>query len=65
MEWISLDVKQISWWGDVVSQTTDGSLMASHVVLLPLSNERDEVVVSEFLVKNLGEEVQVTYEGSL
>lgn len=39
--------------------------MASHIVLLPLSNERDEVVVSKLLVKNLREEVQVTHEGSL
>lgn len=65
MEGISLDVKQISRWWDIVSETTDRCLMASHIVLLPLSNERDEVVVSELLVKNLREEVQVTYEGSL
>jgi len=39
--------------------------MACHIIFLPLSNERHEVVVSEFLVKDLGEEVEVANEGSL
>lgn len=39
--------------------------MTLHVVLLPLSEERDEEVALEFAVKNLGEEVQVGDESCL
>ena len=65
MEWISLDVEPVSWWTDVVGETTDWSGVSSHVELLPLSEEAHEEVTLELAVENLGEEVQVGDEGGL
>ena len=65
MEWISLDVKPVSWWTDVVGETSDWSRVSSHVKLLPFSEEAHEEVTLELSVENLGEEVQVGDESGL
>jgi len=50
---------------DVVSETTDGGGVASHVVILPLAQEANEEVALELAVKNLGKEVQVGDDSGL
>jgi len=39
VEWVALDIEKVTWWGDVVGETTNGGLVTCHVVFLPLSNE--------------------------
>lgn len=65
MEWISDDVDHVTRGADVVGETTDWGRVAGHVVLLPLTQEVDDEVASEFLGEDLGEEVEVGDEGSL
>jgi len=65
VEGISLQVKQVSGGRDVVSETANGGGVASHVVLLPFSEEAHENVSLELTVKHLGEEVEVGDEGGL
>lgn len=65
MEWVSSDVSEISWWGNVVSKTTNWSRVSCHVILLPLSKKRNDKVTLELFVKHLGEEIQVGDESSL
>lgn len=59
------DIGPLARRADVVSKTTNGGGMSSHVVVLPLADEADEDVALELAVKNLGKEVQVGDEGSL
>jgi hypothetical protein len=65
VEGVTDDVHEVLRGRDVVSETTDGGGSATHVILLPLSKEVHEEVSSEFLGKDLGEEVQVGDEGGL
>lgn len=65
MEGVSLEVEEVTRGRNVVSESTDGGRVASHVVFLPLSEEGDEEVALELAVKNLGEEVKVGDKGSL
>lgn len=53
MEWVTLEIEEVSWWADVVSQTTNRSGVTSHVILLPLSKEANEVVAVEFAMEHL------------
>lgn len=53
------DVAQCSGRGDVVSKTSDGDGVAAHLDFLPLTQESNDEVGSEFLVEDLGEEVKV------
>lgn len=50
---------------DVVGEASNGCLMASHVVVLPLAEESDDEVASELLRQNLSEEVDIAHKGSL
>lgn len=59
VEGVTLDVKQVSRRTDVVGKTTNWSRVASHVVLLPLSEETNEIISTKFSVQHLGEEVEV------
>ena len=65
VERISLDIKEALGRRDVVGETSDGGAVTRHVVLLPFSEELDEVVAFELTVEHLREEVQVGHEGSL
>ena len=65
MEGISLNIEEILGRRDVVSQSTNGSRVASHVILLPLSEERHEEVTLELSVEHLTEEVEVGDESCL
>lgn len=65
MERVALDVNPVARRADVVSKTADWSRVASHVVFLPLSNERHKEVAFELSVEHLTEEVQVANECSL
>jgi hypothetical protein len=59
VEGVTLDVKQVSRRTDVVSETTNWSRVAGHIVLLPLSEEANKIVSTKFAVEHLGEEVEV------
>ena len=65
MEGVLHDLEPVTRGAYVVGKTTDGSWMASHVVLLPLADERDKEVTFELAVKHLTQEVQVWNKGSL
>lgn len=65
MDWVSLDVREVSWGRDVVRKATNGCRVSCHVVLLPLADEGNEEVALELAVENLTEKVQVGYEGGL
>ena len=65
MHWVTLEVKEVTRWRNVVGKTADWCRMACHVVLLPLANEANEEVSSELAVEHLGKEVKVGNEGSL
>jgi len=53
------------WRTDVVSKTTNWGLMTSHVVILPLSKERNDEVSSELSGEDLSEKVNVGHESGL
>jgi hypothetical protein len=59
VEWIFENINKISWRRDVIGKTTNRGRMSMHVILLPLSKERDDEVSFEFLVENLREEVEI------
>lgn len=67
VEGVCLNVREVARRADVVSQSTDGGSSAMDVILSPLSNEADEVVVglSVLSVEDLREEIQVGDESSL
>ena len=65
MEGISLNIEEIFGRRNIVSQSTNGSRVASHVVLLPLSEERHEEVTLKLAVEHLTEEVEVGNESCL
>ena len=65
VEGILEDIMPLTWGTDVVCKTSNGSGVASHVIVLPLSNEANEEVALELSVENLGKEVEVGDEGSL
>ena len=65
MEGVSLDVDPVTRRANIVGKTSDGGRVASHVVLLPFSNERNEEVAFELSVEHLTEEVEIGNEGSL
>jgi len=52
-------------WTDVISETANWRLMTSHVIILPLTKERNNKVSSELSSKNLGKEVDIGNESSL
>lgn len=53
------------WWRDVVSKSANWSLVAGHVVVLPLSEEANNEVASELSSQDLSEEVDVGHKGGL
>ena len=59
VEGVTLEIEQVSRRTDVVSKTTNWCRVASHIVLLPLSEEANEIVSTKFAVEHLGEEVEV------
>lgn len=65
VDWVLLDVVQALGWTDVVSESTDGGGVSSHVVVLPLSEETDDEVATELAGEDLREEVDVGDEGAL
>lgn len=65
VDWVLLDVIQTLRWADVVREATDGSLVASHVIVLPFAKEADDQVAAELAGQDLGEEVDVRHECSL
>lgn len=65
VEWVSLNADKVSRWSDVVSETTNRSSIACHIILLPGADEANEEVATELSVQNLGEEVQVGNKSSL
>ena len=65
MEGISLNIEEILGRRDVISQSTNGSRVTCHVILLPLSKERHEEVTLELAVEHLTEEVEVGDESCL
>jgi len=50
---------EISWWGNVVSEATNGCRVASHVIFLPFADEGNKVVAFKFTMKYLTEEVEI------
>ena len=50
---------EISRWRNVVGEATDGCRVASHVIFLPFTDERNEVVAFKFTMKHLTEEVEI------
>lgn len=65
MDWVLLNIIKALWRTDVVCESTDWCLMASHVIVLPLSEESNNEVSSELTCKDLSEEVNVGNECSL
>jgi hypothetical protein len=57
VEWVFNDVEPVTGWADVISKTTNGCRMTCHVIFLPFTNKRDEVVAFEFSVKHLTHEI--------
>lgn len=56
---------QVSWWGDVVGETANWDTVATHINVLPLSQQVDQEVGLESLVQDLREEEQVGNQGGL
>jgi len=65
VDWVFLNIIKALRRTDVVCKSTDWCLMASHVIVLPLSEESDNEVSSELTCKDLSEEVNVGNECSL
>jgi hypothetical protein len=65
VEGVTDDVRPVTRWADVVSETSNGSRVASHVILLPLAEEPNEEVSLKSAVEYLREEVKVAHEGGL
>jgi hypothetical protein len=65
MNWILLDIIQTLWSTDIVSQTTNWSLMTCHIVVLPFTQETNNEVSSELTSEDLSEEVDVGNESGL
>ena len=65
MNWVLLNVIKTLRRTDVVSETTNRSLMPSHIVVLPLAEETNDEVASEFPGQDLSEEVDVRNESGL
>jgi len=65
VERVTEDVGPGARWRNVVSQATDRSRVALHVVFLPFAKEANENVSLELAVKDLREEVQIGDKGSL
>ena len=65
MCWVSLNIIQALWRADVIGQSTDWSSVSSHIIVLPLPEERHNEVAYELSSQNLGEEVNVRHEGTL
>lgn len=59
MEGIRVNLCELSGRRDVVGQSSDRDAAASHLEVLPLAEQLDQKVASEFLVEELGEEVEV------
>lgn len=56
---------EVSWRGNVVGKTSNWGRVASHVILLPLTQQGHDEVTLELFVEHLREEVQVGNEGGL
>ena len=65
VNWILLNVIKTLWWTDVVCKTANRCLMASHVIILPFSEESNNKVASELSCEDLSEEVDVGHESGL
>ena len=59
VEGVGHDLAQLTGRGNVVSQTGDGNALASHLGVLPLTEEFNEEVGFESSVEKLGEEIQI------
>ena len=53
MYWVTLQIEEVTRWGDVISETANWCRVSGHVEVLPLSDEADEEVSFEFAVKYL------------
>ncbi len=49
MEGIGEGVAEVSGWGDIVGESADWDALSAHLKLLPVAEEVDEEVASEFL----------------
>jgi len=65
MNWVAQNGMKRLWCGDVVGETSDWSLMSSHVIVFPLSKKSYDEIASEFSSQDLGEEIDVANESSL
>ena len=65
VEWVVENVHDCSWRWDVVSETSDRDWVAAHLNFLPLAEDSDKDVASEFLEEELGEEVEIGDKGGL
>jgi len=65
MNWIFLNIIETLRRTDVVSKPTNWCLMASHIIVLPLTKETNKNVSSELSSQNLSEEVDVGNKSSL
>lgn len=65
MEWIREGVAELSWWGDIVSQTANWDTLSAHLEFLPVAKKINEEISSEFLRKHLGEEEEVGDQSTL
>lgn len=65
MERISDQIREILRRRHVVGETTDGNTVTAHFNVLPLSEDSDQEVGSEFSVEDLRDQVKIGDQSSL
>jgi hypothetical protein len=65
MKWIPCQFKEVSWWGEIVCESSCWHTVASPFNFLPYTKKFDEEISSELLIQYLGEEVDIGNQGTL
>ena len=61
-EWITLVVKEVSWFAYVLCKSIDWGWVTCLIIFLPLSKEYYEVFCTEFTMQYFREEVKIFHE---